>query len=100
MEFAFLVCLILFCNFVLHFQKPSSAKRGDHVNYGWPDMSHYTTYNVSKVGVSALSRIQQRHFDADPRPDIIVNHVHPGWVDTDMSEHLGPLTVEQGQETN
>lgn len=73
-----------------------SAKRGDHVKYGWPEMSHYTTYNVSKVGVSALSRIQHRQFSSDSRPDIIVNHVHPGWVDTDMSEHLGPLTVEQG----
>lgn len=75
----------------------SSAKKGDHVEQGWPKIEMYTTYKMSKVGVSALSRIQQRLFDADPdRPDLIVNHVHPGWVQTDMSEHTGPLTVEKG----
>ncbi|CAG0880640.1 unnamed protein product [Cyprideis torosa] len=41
-------------------------------------------YVVSKVGVAALSRIQQRVFDKDPRPDMIVNHVHPGYVDTQL----------------
>jgi hypothetical protein len=36
-------------------------------------------YQVSKVGVSALSIIQQRTLDAErPREDIAVNHVHPG----------------------
>jgi len=51
---------------------------------------------VSKVGVSALSFIQQREFDVDPRKDIIVNSVHPGYVDTDMTSHKGPLTIEEG----
>lgn len=69
-----------------------SAKAGIHMQDGWPN----SAYSVSKVGVSALSFIQQRAFDADPREDIVVNAVHPGYVDTDMTNHTGPLTIEQG----
>lgn len=28
--------------------------------------------------------------------DIKVNAVHPGYVDTDMSSHKGPLTIDEG----
>ena len=52
---------------------------------------------VSKVGVSALTMIQQRQFDEDPREDLIVNSCHPGFVDTDLSNHEGPLTIEEGE---
>jgi len=69
-----------------------AANKGDHESYGWP--SH--TYSASKIGVSALTRIQQRLFDQDPREDLIVNCVHPGWVDTDMTKHQGPLKIEEG----
>lgn len=49
------------------------------------------------MGVSALSRIQQREIDENrPNDDIIVNHVHPGYVDTDMSSHKGVLTIDEG----
>jgi len=34
-------------------------------------------YDVSEIGFSALSRIQQRHFDQDFRPGIIVKSVYP-----------------------
>ncbi|XP_023718285.1 carbonyl reductase [NADPH] 3 isoform X2 [Cryptotermes secundus] len=51
-----------------------AAKLGNHRAEGWPN----STYQVSKVGVSALTFIQQRAFDADPREDLIVNAVHPG----------------------
>jgi len=71
-----------------------AAKSGKHKDEGWPN----STYQVSKVGVSALSFIQQRAFDADPREDLVVNAVHPGYVDTDMTGHTGPLTIEQGAE--
>lgn len=70
------------------------AKSGNHEQFGWPS----SAYCVSKVGVSALSFIQQRAFDVDPRTDIVVNSVHPGYVDTDMTSHKGPLTIEQGAE--
>ncbi|XP_047038176.1 carbonyl reductase [NADPH] 1-like [Helicoverpa zea] len=52
-----------------------------------------SSYVVSKVGVSALSIIQQRMLDSR---DIKVNAVHPGYVDTDMSSHKGPLSIDEG----
>lgn len=69
-----------------------AAQNGEHEKLGWPN----STYKVSKIGVSAMTRIQQREFDQDSRQDIIVNSVHPGYVDTDMTSHKGPLTIEQG----
>ncbi|XP_014276614.1 carbonyl reductase [NADPH] 3 [Halyomorpha halys] len=68
------------------------AKAGTHANTGWPD----SAYVVSKVAVSALTRIQHREFLKDPREDIVINHVHPGYVNTDMTSHQGPLTIEEG----
>lgn len=69
-----------------------AAKRGDHAR-DWGN----SAYAVSKVGVSALTVVQQRIFDSDSRKDIIVNSVHPGYVDTDLTNHKGPLTIEEGQ---
>ena len=34
------------------------------------------------------------------RSDIAINHVHPGYVDTDMTSHKGPLTPEQGAKSS
>ncbi|XP_003745103.1 carbonyl reductase [NADPH] 1 [Galendromus occidentalis] len=70
----------------------AAAKDGTHKEKGWGN----SAYNASKVGVSALGFIHQRQFDEDSREDIIVNVVHPGYVDTDMSSHKGPLTPDQG----
>ncbi len=58
--------------------------------------ARFSAYEVSKVGLSALTRIQQRQFDQDSRPDLIVNSVHPGLVDTDMIKHIGGVPIEQG----
>ncbi|KAF6203683.1 hypothetical protein GE061_002016 [Apolygus lucorum] len=69
-----------------------SAKDGSYSEKGWPG----STYVVSKVGASALTRIHHQRFLKDPREDIVINHVHPGYVDTDMTSHKGPLTVVQG----
>ncbi|XP_023215206.1 carbonyl reductase [NADPH] 1-like [Centruroides sculpturatus] len=68
------------------------AKNGVHQENGWGN----SAYCVSKVGLSALSFIYQRQFDKDARPDLVINPVHPGYVDTDMSSHKGPLTPDQG----
>ncbi|CAG0881512.1 unnamed protein product [Cyprideis torosa] len=70
----------------------NDCKAGIEKNKGWMGSS----YGMSKIGLSALTRIQQRQFDQDPREDIVINHVHPGYVDTDMSSHKGPLTIDQG----
>ncbi|KAG4076173.1 hypothetical protein HA402_014722 [Bradysia odoriphaga] len=74
-------------------QLSRSTKTNIHSSKGWPN----SAYSVSKVAVSALSRIQQREMDETrPDDDILVNHVHPGYVDTDMTSHKGHLTIDQG----
>ncbi|CAB3362467.1 Hypothetical predicted protein [Cloeon dipterum] len=79
------------CDIMRSFVKAANA--GNHYELGYPN----SCYVVSKVGVSALSQIQQRTFDNDTsRVDMVVNHVHPGYVDTDMTSHKGPLTIEEG----
>ena len=55
-----------------------------------------TSYVVSKVAVIAMTRIQQRQFDRDRRPDLVVNCVHPGFVDSDMTSHKGPISTAEG----
>ena len=45
-----------------------TAEAGTHVAHGWPN----STYVVSKIGWSALSRIQQREMEQDPRKDVVV----------------------------
>uniref|UniRef100_T1IV60 Uncharacterized protein n=1 Tax=Strigamia maritima TaxID=126957 RepID=T1IV60_STRMM len=71
-----------------------AAKTAKHLDQGWGG----SAYAVSKVGVSALTFLQQKKFDKDERKDIIVNAVHPGYVDTEMTSHQGPLTPDQGAE--
>lgn len=43
-----------------------------------------------------MSRIMQRDFYRDAREDLIVNHVHPGYVSTNMTRYLGHLKPEEG----
>uniref|UniRef100_A0A0A9WJE2 Carbonyl reductase [NADPH] 1 n=1 Tax=Lygus hesperus TaxID=30085 RepID=A0A0A9WJE2_LYGHE len=71
------------------------VKDGSYKEKGWPTVP-YTAYAVSKVAASALTRIQHQRFLKDPREDIVINHVHPGYVDTDLVGHQGPLTTDQG----
>ncbi|KAJ8926055.1 hypothetical protein NQ315_009910 [Exocentrus adspersus] len=69
------------------------AKEGKASQEGWGN----SAYVVSKVGLSALSFAQQRSFDKEqPNRNISVNAVHPGYVDTDLTSHKGPLTIEEG----
>lgn len=69
------------------------AEDGQNDAEGWGN----SAYIVSKVGVTALTMIQQRTFDAEtPNRNVSVNAVHPGYVDTDMTSHKGSLTVEEG----
>ncbi|KAF6203901.1 hypothetical protein GE061_002239 [Apolygus lucorum] len=71
------------------------VKDGSYKEKGWPTVE-YTAYAVSKVAVSALTRVQHQKFLKDAREDIVINHVHPGYVATDLNRHSGPLTTEQG----
>ncbi|XP_033743198.1 carbonyl reductase [NADPH] 1-like [Pecten maximus] len=73
-----------------------AAKKDAHQKEGWPN----TAYGVSKIGVTAMSLIQQRELLKDSsRQDIIVNACCPGYVNTDMSSHKGPKTIDQGADT-
>ncbi|KAF5307602.1 hypothetical protein FQR65_LT06758 [Abscondita terminalis] len=79
-------------NKLMH-QFVEDAKNNKHIENGWGN----STYVVSKVGLSALTIIQQREFDKDPeKRNISANSVHPGYVATDMSSYKGPLTIEEG----
>ncbi|XP_075987094.1 carbonyl reductase [NADPH] 1-like [Anticarsia gemmatalis] len=69
-------------------QYVDAAQAGTHAAE-WGNSS----YVVSKVGVTALTNIQQRMLNSR---DIKVNSVHPGYVDTDMSSHKGPLSIDEG----
>ncbi|XP_012348569.1 carbonyl reductase [NADPH] 1-like [Apis florea] len=71
-----------------------AAKTNTHLEKGWAN----SAYVVSKVGVSALARVHQRIFNSDSRQGLVVNAVHPGYVDTDMTSHRGTLTPDQGAE--
>ncbi|KPJ14620.1 Carbonyl reductase [NADPH] 1 [Papilio machaon] len=64
------------------------AKQGTHSDK-WGNSS----YVVSKVGLTALTKIQQRQLNDR---DIKVNAVHPGYVDTDMTSHKGSLSIDEG----
>ncbi|XP_054264351.1 carbonyl reductase [NADPH] 3-like [Macrosteles quadrilineatus] len=71
-----------------------SAKAGTYHETGWGRSS----YRVSKNAVNALTFVQQREFDRDHRPDIVVNSVHPGFCSTNITQFRGVLTPEQGAE--
>lgn len=81
----------------------SAVKEGNQYELGWPqsegkreDTWPNDGYIVSKVGISAMTRIQQRQFLQDERKGLIINAVHPGYVNTDMTSFKGELTIEQG----
>jgi len=67
------------------------VKNGTWKEKGWPK----TTYGVSKIGLTAATRVLARE---EKRTDVLINACHPGYVDTDMSSHKGPLTPAQGAE--
>ncbi|KAG8391797.1 hypothetical protein BUALT_Bualt01G0224300 [Buddleja alternifolia] len=64
-------------------------KEGSAEAKGWP--SYWGAYCVSKAAVTAYTRLL-----AEKYPNILINAVCPGWVNTDLSNHSGPLTPEEG----
>lgn len=63
-----------------------------HKEKGWP----LSAYSTSKVLLTALTRIQQKELEQSGIKDVVINACHPGYVDTDMTSHMGPLSPEEG----
>lgn len=56
---------------------------------GWQKM--LPAYSISKVSLNAYTRLV-----AKKHPNMCVNCVHPGYVNTELNWHTGPMTVEEG----
>ena len=64
---------------------------------GWP--TTFPNYKMSKIALHAFTRVLAR--DIDQRADgqkIYVNCVHPGYVQTEMTDYNGNYTPEEGAE--
>ncbi|KAL1493753.1 hypothetical protein ABEB36_009447 [Hypothenemus hampei] len=60
-----------------------TAKENRHVEEGWGS----NAYGVSKVGLTALTMLQQKFFDQQySNKNLSINAVHPGWIQTDMNK--------------
>jgi carbonyl reductase 1 len=59
---------------------------------------NFGPYSLSKIAMIALTRVNQREFDADSRKDLIISACCPGYVKTDLTRNNGKLTTEQGIE--
>jgi len=77
-------------NFVEEYKRVAHEHK--RTENGFPE----SAYRVSKAAVIALSMVQDRELKAR---NIIVNSCCPGYVNTDMTSHKGPLTIEQGADT-
>ncbi|GMP61564.1 hypothetical protein CsSME_00023977 [Camellia sinensis var. sinensis] len=56
---------------------------------GWPIFS--SAYTMSKAAINAYTRILAKKY-----PTFRINCVCPGWVKTDINNHIGKLTTKQG----
>ncbi|KAL7238828.1 hypothetical protein ACSBR2_004849 [Camellia fascicularis] len=56
---------------------------------GWPTFQ--SAYTMSKAAINAYTRILAKKY-----PTFRINCVCPGWVKTDINNHIGKLTIEQG----
>ncbi|XP_060062617.1 carbonyl reductase [NADPH] 1-like [Ylistrum balloti] len=75
-----------------------SAKTGTYQDLGWPNTG-LASYGISKIGVTIMSFIQQRELLNDARPDVVVNACCPGFVATDLTDHRGTKSIDEGADT-
>ena len=88
------------CRFVDDFITAARAGDDELARQGWPT----TAYGVSKVAVSALTRIHARDFGNDTSSPgangVLINAMCPGWCKTDMAGHSRPpRTAAEGADT-
>ncbi|CAH1238296.1 CBR1 [Branchiostoma lanceolatum] len=73
-----------------------TAKAGKHKENGFSD----SAYGMSKIGVTVLTFIQAWEMEKDPREDILVNCMCPGWCKSDMAGwERPPRTAADGADT-
>jgi len=70
------------------------VKENTYAQKGWPK----TTYGISKVGLTAITRVLA-HDEQYKNKGILINAVCPGWCRTDMAGPRAPLTPNEGAET-
>ncbi|KAG9146301.1 hypothetical protein Leryth_008006 [Lithospermum erythrorhizon] len=67
----------------------SDVKEDKLEENGWQKM--LPAYSISKVSLNAYTRILAKKY-----PNMLINCVHPGYVNTDANWHTGTLTLEEG----
>ncbi|XP_021720635.1 (+)-neomenthol dehydrogenase-like [Chenopodium quinoa] len=65
------------------------VKQETLIENGWPLM--LPAYGISKTALNAYTRLLARKY-----PEMYINCVHPGYVDTDLAWHTGPMSPEDG----
>lgn len=58
---------------------------------GWSKM--LPAYSISKATLNAYTRVLAKKY-----PNMRINCVHPGYVNTDLNWHTGTMTLEEGAE--
>ncbi|KAF9615642.1 hypothetical protein IFM89_025451 [Coptis chinensis] len=64
-------------------------KQGKLEENGWPMM--LPAYSISKMTLNAYTRVLAKKY-----PDMYINCVHPGYVNTDINWHTGTMSIEEG----
>ncbi|KAJ8022298.1 Carbonyl reductase [NADPH] 3 [Holothuria leucospilota] len=79
----------------------SDVKAGIDKDKGWQAGDDgYPPYNASKLGIITLAKVLGEEMANDPREDILVNSCCPGYVNTDLTEHMGHRTIDEGAVTS
>jgi carbonyl reductase 1 len=72
-----------------------AVKKGDYAEKGFPK----SAYGMSKLGINiyTMKVLAQRQDIKDKHIQVYAQC--PGYVNTDMTSHKGPLTIEEGART-
>jgi len=75
----------------------SHIQKGDHLAAGWPEVI-VPIYSVSKLALIKATFNLAEEVKGDPR-HLVINACCPGYVATDLNNHKGHKTVEEGAKT-
>ncbi|KAJ3189975.1 NADH-cytochrome b5 reductase [Gaertneriomyces sp. JEL0708] len=75
----------------------SDVEDGTYASKGWPNRS-YPAYSVSKVAVTALTRVLGRSPEVQEK-DLFVASCCPGWIRTNLAGPNATGTPEEGAQT-